>query len=85
MAKKVTCTLPNDGTINGIKFEADGDHVAAVVEDAVAAQFEGIPGYEVAEAEKAPVAPKKAAAKKEAEQTPPAGDGGAPAGDTPAA
>ena len=65
MPKKVICTLPNASElINGIAFEKslDGSMVSVdVLDDAVAAQFAGINGYELQEM-KAPaskaVAPK---------------------------
>lgn len=64
--KKITCTLPNASEeISGIPFVAgDGCVVADGVDDAVAALFEGIPGYTIEDGKPA-VDPKaaKAAAK----------------------
>lgn len=43
---KVTCKLPNaSANINGIDFAPVDGGVASVMEDADAAQFNGIPGY----------------------------------------
>ncbi|TXH43132.1 MAG: hypothetical protein E6Q97_34585 [Desulfurellales bacterium] len=73
MPKKVICNLPNASEeINGIKFvhTEEGVISADVLEDAVAKQFDGIPGYTLVDAEPAKVA--KAA--KKAEST---GDAGA--------
>ena len=64
MGKKVVCTLPNASeNINGIDFakDLDGSMVSVeVLEDAVAAQFEGIAGYKVEDV-KAPATSKAAA------------------------
>lgn len=61
MGKKVICTLPNASeNINGVEFakDLDGSMVSvAVLDDAVAAQFEGITGYKVQEV-KAPTTAK---------------------------
>lgn len=76
MPKKVICNLPNASKeINGIKFvhTEEGVISADVLEDAVAKQFDGIPGYTLVDAEPAKVA--KAA--KKAEST---GDAGAEGG-----
>ena len=63
MGKKVICTLPNASeNINGIEFakDLDGSMVSVeVLEDAVAAQFQGISGFKV-EDTKAQPAPKPA-------------------------
>ncbi len=79
MPKKVICNLPNASEeINGIKFvhTEEGVISADVLEDAVAKQFDGIPGYTLVEAEPAKVA-KVAKAAKKAEST---GDAGAEGG-----
>ncbi len=67
MAKKVTCTLPNASElINGVKFEVvDGVVVADGLEDDVAAQFDGIPGYEIEDGKAETAAEKKAREKAE--------------------
>lgn len=67
MTKKVTCNLPNvSDEINGVKFELiDGVAVADGVADDVAAQFDGIPGYEVEEGKAETAAEKKAREKAE--------------------
>lgn len=68
--KIVTCTIPNASTlINGVAFSgSDAGMVSEPVADEVAAQFEGIPGYEFADAEAAPEAPKAAAPKAHAKK-----------------
>ncbi len=61
--KTVLCTLPNASeNINGIAFErlADGS-VQARMPAAQAAQFEGIAGYAVADAQEPKAAPPRAA------------------------
>lgn len=67
--KKVLCTLPNaSALINGVEFEeTDAGMLSAAVEDDVAKQFEGIPGYELIDAGEAKKADAGAAkgAKKE--------------------
>ena len=47
--KIVKCTLPNVGaTVNGIPFSfANGFHSTGELDDALAKQFDGIPGYQV--------------------------------------
>jgi len=78
--KKVTCTLPNvSDEINGIKFELDDGVATAELEDDVAAQFDGIPGYEIADAGKKSAAKgagkgKEPESKPEGGQTPPGDD-----------
>lgn len=52
--KRVICALPNaSSSINGVAFEpaAGGGVTSAAIEDAIAEQFEGIPGYTVVEVE----------------------------------
>lgn len=52
--KRVTCALPNaSSSINGVAFEpaVGGGVTSAAIEDAIAKQFEGIPGYTVADVE----------------------------------
>lgn len=67
MGKKVICTLPNASElINGIAFakDLDGSMVSVeVLDDAVAAQFQGITGFKVEDA-KGPAAAKAAPASK---------------------
>lgn len=60
--KIVTCTLLNASTlINGVAFSgSESGMVSEPVADEVAAQFEGIPGYELADAKVAPKEPVKA-------------------------
>ena len=79
--KKVTCTLPNvSDEINGIKFELADGVATAELEDDVAAQFDGIPGYEIVEAGKK--GGKKDAGKALAGDQPPiGGDHSPPPGD----
>lgn len=64
--KIVTCTLPNASTlISGVEFsESKEGMVSGPVADEVAAQFEGIPGYELADAEAVSKEPAKAPAPK---------------------
>lgn len=61
--KKVLCTLPNaSALINGVEFEeTDAGMLSAAVEDDVAKQFEGIPGYELIDAGEAKKADASAA------------------------
>ena len=59
MTKKVVCTLSNDGTINGIKFDCAGGSAVALLDDDQAAQFDGIPGYEVSDYDPEATSPKK--------------------------
>ena len=63
--KKVLCTLPNaSALINGVEFEeTDAGMLSAAVEDDVAKQFEGIPGYELIDAGEAKKEPVKGAKK----------------------
>ena len=75
--KKIVCTLPNaSNRINGIAFESTLDGmVSEPVEDAVAAHFEGIAGYDVIE-----IKPAAASKKAKADAAP---VDGSPAGDAP--
>jgi hypothetical protein len=71
--KKITCTLPNASEeISGVKFaKVDNAAVAEGVDDAVAAQFDGITGYTVEDdagtGQKAPTKAELKAAKAEAD------------------
>lgn len=70
--KKIICDLPNASElINGIKFEStlDGAVISLEpVEDDVAAQFDGIPGYHLVDAEPAGKKSETAAEKKAREK-----------------
>lgn len=53
MARTITCTLPNaSDNINGIRFikqDDDSGMMATVEDDSLADQFDGIPGYVIAD------------------------------------